>query len=210
MRCKWGVGTSAIGIPIRNGNWLRKSFKVCLQELPSKCLLREESCETGEGWVFPSLVVLWTSGPGTKATSEEAFICCLVQGIIWEALVLHIFGRDALYISAKGISMLVSNTVRLKSESSWNEEQFVSSSEAFYEAQRPSLSVDIGQLQVSKICLIYKENIEYGKKRDFKNKNHLGIFIWSYPMYAFFLVMPESSSSCLIELHIKENHPVFI
>lgn len=30
------------------------------------------------------------------------------------------FGRGALYISAKGISVLVSNTVRLKSESSWN------------------------------------------------------------------------------------------
>lgn len=41
------------------------------------------------------------------------------------------------------------------------------SSEAFYESERPSLPLDIGQLQVSKICLIYQENLEYGRKRDF-------------------------------------------
>lgn len=51
-------------------------------------------------------------------------------------------------------------------------EQLVSSSEAFYESERPSLPLDIGQLQVSKICLIYKEKIlNMEKKEIFKTQD---------------------------------------
>lgn len=124
---------------------------------------QRRKCEEGEGCVSSSYGFL---NPGTKAPSEKAFICCPLQCIFWEALLLHIcFKRNTIY-QCRGC--LVSNTFRLQSESPWSNGNSLSIHvNLFYEAHRPPLPMGISQLRL----LIYVWNVKkssmHGRKRRF-------------------------------------------
>lgn len=161
MRCKWRAGASNVGIRGRNGNWLRKSLKSCLQELSSECLLREESVKKGKGCVSSSYGFM---NPGTKAPSEKAFICCPVQCVFWEALVLCICWKRNTIYQCQGC--LVSNIVRLQSESPWSNGNSLSYRvNLFYD--RPPLPMDISQPRLLTYAWDVRKSLMHGRKRDF-------------------------------------------
>lgn len=116
--------------------------------------------------VLPPLGVLRTPGPGTKAPSKKAFICCPVQCIFWEALLLCICWKRYTIYQCQG--RLVSNTVRLQSKSPWNNRNSLSLHvNLFYKAHKPSLPMNVSQLQAPNICLRCKEKLDAWKKKRF-------------------------------------------
>ena len=174
MRRKWRASASTIGIRIRNGNWLRKSLKIFLQELPSKCLLRAERWEEGEGFIS-SPCGFMNPRPWNEESFWESF-CMLSCAIYFLGSSVTLYLLEKIHYQRRWC--LVSN-IRQQSESPWNNGNSLSLHvNLFYKAHRSSLPMDISQLQAPNICLKCEEKLDAWEKKRFL-KLRLATVIWS-------------------------------